>query len=323
LTRNPAPAMVHIETVAADGNTMDLGQAIRIQGVSQRIIFAYMGISLSAPERVKYHYMLEGFDRGWSAATAATEAGYSHLRPARYRFRMAASNADGVWNGGADARIPVEISPMFWQTFWFNAAMAMACPLVVGAFYRYRLRRLTSELNVRFEERLAERTRIAQDLQDTLLQGFLSASMQLHVAADRLPSDSPAKPHLGRVMDLMNRVLTEGRNTVQGLRSSFSGPPELGPAFSSITKEFVVPPEIDFRAIVRGMQRPLPRDRSKIASVGAGGTLGIDGYARTSGENRRPAACLEQPRGRNSDRPIGARSRGLSRPARSSPELVG
>ena len=86
--------------------------------------------------------------------------------------------------------------------------------------YRLRLRQLSHQLNVRFEERLAERTRIARELHDTLLQGFVSASMQMHVAVDRLPEDSPAKPAFARVLDLMGRVIEEGRNAVRGLRSS-------------------------------------------------------------------------------------------------------
>ena len=75
------------------------------------------------------------------------------------------------------------------------------------------------QLNLRFEERLGERTRIAQELHDTLLQGFLSASMQLHVAVDRLPADSPVRPSMGRVLQLMSQVIEEGRNAVRGLRS--------------------------------------------------------------------------------------------------------
>ena len=75
-------------------------------------------------------------------------------------------------------------------------------------------------MNMRFEERLAERTRIAQELHDTLLQGFLSASMQLHVADDHIDADSPAKPFVGRVLELMGRVIDEGRNAVRGLRLS-------------------------------------------------------------------------------------------------------
>ena len=80
--------------------------------------------------------------------------------------------------------------------------------------------RVAQQLNVRFEERLAERTRIAQELHDTLLQGFLSASMQLHVAAEAVPADSPAKASLSHVLQLMRRVIDEGRNAVRGLRST-------------------------------------------------------------------------------------------------------
>src|SRR6185295_8788948 len=104
------------------------------------------------------------------------------------------------------------IQPMFWQTGWFRLSMVVMGAIVGFAIYRLRVMQVARQLNVRFEERLAERTRIAQELHDTLLQGFLSASMQLHVAADRLPTDSPAKPPLKKVQDLMTRVIEEGRN---------------------------------------------------------------------------------------------------------------
>jgi signal transduction histidine kinase len=83
--------------------------------------------------------------------------------------------------------------------------------------------RIKKQMNMRFEERLAERTRIAQELHDTLLQGFLSASMQLHVADDQLAPESPAKPFVGRVLELMGRVIDEGRNAVRGSRSAPAG----------------------------------------------------------------------------------------------------
>ena len=94
---------------------------------------------------------------------------------------------------------------------------------------------IARQLNVRFEERLAERTRIAQELHDTLLQGFLSASMQLHVTADCLPDESPAKAPLGRILELMARVIEEGRNAVRGLRSSQDSL-DLEQAFSKSSK---------------------------------------------------------------------------------------
>jgi signal transduction histidine kinase len=96
---------------------------------------------------------------------------------------------------------------------------------------------MTRRLNLRFEERLAERTRIAQELHDTLLQGFLSASMQVYVAADCLPADSAAKPTLTRALQLMCQVIDEGRNAIRGLRSSQSPSLDLEQAFLGIREE--------------------------------------------------------------------------------------
>src|SRR6185295_3834510 len=107
-----------------------------------------------------------------------------------------------------------EIDPAFWQTWWFLISGLLVLGLMMLALYRIRLLQLTKQLNVRFSERLAERTRIAQELHDTLLQGVLSASMQLHSAVDDLPADATNRAELERVLALMNRVSDEGRVAV-------------------------------------------------------------------------------------------------------------
>jgi signal transduction histidine kinase len=103
--------------------------------------------------------------------------------------------------------------------------------------------------------RLEERTRIAQELHDTLLQNFLSASMQLGVAADGVPADSAVKVRLDRILQLMEQGIEEGRNTIQGLRST--GTPDLVQALSGVQHELPVQPDIDFRVMVVGRQEPL------------------------------------------------------------------
>jgi signal transduction histidine kinase len=108
-----------------------------------------------------------------------------------------------------------------------------------------------------------ERTRIAQELHDTLLQTLLSAAMQLGVTVDSLPPDSSVKPRLDRILQLMNLGIQEGRNTIQGLRSPDSGSVDLVLAFTQVEQEVCVQPEIDFRVIVIGRKQPL---RSRIAS---------------------------------------------------------
>src|ERR1700745_4022651 len=100
-----------------------------------------------------------------------------------------ASNSDGVWNSTAPS-LKFRIEPVFWQTWWFRVSTLLGLAIVALVLVRLRLLALSKRLNFRFEERLSERTRIAQELHDTLLQGFLSASMQLHVADDQLPADS-------------------------------------------------------------------------------------------------------------------------------------
>ena len=147
--------------------------------------------------------------------------------------------------------------PVFWQTWWFQLGTTVALTLAGAMLFRMRVYRVTRQMNLRLEERLAERTRIAQQLHDTLLQDFLSASMQLHVANDQLADDSPAKPYVNRVLDMMGRVIREGRNTVQGLRSSDWGSQDLEHAFSRIHEELAISKRARFRVIVEGMPRPL------------------------------------------------------------------
>jgi FixJ family two-component response regulator len=105
--------------------------------------------------------------------------------------------------------------------------------------------------------RLEERTRIAQELHDTLLQTCLSASMQLGAAVDAVPEESPMKPRLDRVLQVMSRGIEEGRSTIQGLRSSDSATRDLVIAFSGIEQELSCRPGIDFRVNVVGRRRPL------------------------------------------------------------------
>jgi signal transduction histidine kinase len=268
-SRSSVPAIVHINTMAADGSSLDLGQPIQIPSARQRISFNFQGLSLVTPERVRFRYMLDGFDHGWSAPTTAGEAVYTNLGPGSYHFHVIASNSDGVWNSAEDV-LGFEIAPALWQTSWFRIAVLLAVGFTALAFYRFRLHQLTRQLNVRFEERLAERTLIAQELHDTLLQGFLSASMQLDVFVDQLPPDSPARSRLGKVLELMRQVIEEGRNALRGLRSSNgSGSLDLEQAFSRIQQEVITAEEVAFRVIVEGSSSPMhPVVRDEVYRIG-------------------------------------------------------
>jgi len=254
--------------MAADGSLVELSRSIRIPSDRQRIAFSFIGLSLAIPERVKFRYRLDGFDHDWSDPVSAGEAIYTNLSPGPYRFRVMASNSDGVWNS-VEGVIEFQIAPAFWQTWWFRLLVLLAFALTVVALYRFRLHQLTRQLSVRFEARLAERTLIAQELHDTLLQGFLSASMQLDVAVDQLPESSPLRPRLVRVLDLMRQVTEEGRNALRGLRLSNNSSQDIAVALSSINQELKSGEEIGFRVIVEGSPRSLhPIVRDEVYRIG-------------------------------------------------------
>lgn len=167
-------------------------------------------------------------------------------------------------NGIVALRV-VEGTPPFWQSWWFRLTLLALASLALLMAYRWHLRQVQQKLTMRFEERLAERTRIAQDLHDTLLQGLMSASMQLHVANDHLTDDSPAKPLVNRVMQLMSQVIQEGRDAVRGLRSTSGNTDNLETAFSQIREQLGNGEVKDYRVIVEGKPlqlHPIIRDEA-------------------------------------------------------------
>jgi len=126
-------------------------------------------------------------------------------------------------------------------------------------------------LNVRFEERLAERTRIAQELHDTLLQGVLSASMQLHVANDQIDTEAPSKPLVMRVLELMGELLKMAKRGARACGIE-RGTQDLDQAFSRIREKLAVHTTADFSVIVEGPPRSLrPAIRDEVYWIGGSG----------------------------------------------------
>jgi hypothetical protein len=159
-------------------------------------------------------------------------------------------------------------APHFWQTWWFYTLCVLAGVLVIVSIHAFRLRQVRISLQTRFEERLAERLRVAQELHDTLLQGVLSASMQLHMVVDALPDDATERPQLSRVLQVIQTVVEDSRNTLRGLRSSIDSADDLKNALSRIPQELGTS-GIDLRLVVEGTALPLrPAIRDDIYRIG-------------------------------------------------------
>lgn len=245
---------VHVTSLVVDGEPVPVGSSV--PPGTRRVAVGFAGVSLARPGAVRYRYRLDGFDVEWGDVVSTREAIYTNLSPGPYRFRVQASSSDGSWTG-AEASLPFEVEPAFWQARWFQWSVACALIAAGWGLYRLRLRQLSHQMSARFEERLAERTRIAQDLHDTLLQGFISASMRLHVAADAVPADSPARASLAGVHALMRQVIAQGRQAVQGLRIEPADGLALDEAFARLPAELAPASPVEFDVQVIGTRRTL------------------------------------------------------------------
>ena len=256
LSTNPVTPPVQIEDMTADGVPIDVAQPIRLQPRTRDVQFDYTALSFVEPRRVRFRYMLEGYDSAWQEADTRRQAFYTNLSPRRYRFRVLACNNDGVWNE-TGAVLSFDLLPAFYQTSWFLVfCLIMLLMSGLGA-YRWRVWQLTARLRTRFEERLAERTRIAQELHDNLLQNVLGISLQLEVTDELLPSDAAARKPLEQALRLSKAAMTEGRRALNDLRAQKVGSDDLLRAFAQVANDFPEREAPNVDVLTEGEERPL------------------------------------------------------------------
>jgi signal transduction histidine kinase/ligand-binding sensor domain-containing protein len=211
------PSIVQVEEVLADGATVERTSKIRIPPRRDRLTFVFAGLSLSAPDRVRFRYRLDGFDRDWSEPISERQAVFTNLGPGSYRFRVIASNSDGVWSQSGTA-VDFTIAPAYYQTAWFLALSAGAFGAAVWGAHRVRLRivekheREISALNERLmKAQEQERIRIAGELHDGVMQEMLAATMMLGTAKRRAADNSDAQATIGKVQQKLIQVGTDIR----------------------------------------------------------------------------------------------------------------
>ena len=257
---NSVPALPHIEVITADSNTANLAAFVKIPPSPRRIAFEYTGLSLAAPERIRFRYFLEGFDSSWSQPVAAREAVYTNLGPGSYRFRIVASNSEGLWNGPETA-IALNVAPAYYQTIWFRSLCVASFLALLWGLYQLRLRQVAQQFNIRIEERVGERTRIARELHDTLLQSFQGLLLRFQAATYMLDRPEEARKTLESAIDQAAQAITEGRDAVQGLRLSTTVTNDLACAITTLGTELAGsesnPNAAEFHVEVEGTPRDL------------------------------------------------------------------
>ena len=234
----------------------------------------YTALSLVAPEKVHFRYMLEGQDSEWKEVVNKREVQYSNLSPGKYRFRVAASNNSGLWNEAGDV-LDFSVAPAYYQTNWFRALCAICFLALLWAAYQLRVRQLHHQFDMMLEARVGERTRIARELHDTLLQSFHGLLLRFQTASYLLPErPTEAKDKLDIAIERAAQAITEGRDAVQGLRTSTAERNDLAVSIRTLGDELANDASVHhpptFSVAVEGQTRDLhPIVRDEIYKIAA------------------------------------------------------
>jgi ligand-binding sensor domain-containing protein/signal transduction histidine kinase len=236
--------------------------------------FEFAALSYANSQKNRYRYKLEGLEPGWNEVGSKQRlATYTNLDSGKYVFRVQASNSDGVWNK-AGVSLPILITPPWWGTSWFRAACAILFMALLWAAYQLRVRQLHHQFEMALAARIGERTRIARELHDTLLQSFQGLLPHVQAAIYKLPSGAvEARKILEAAVSLASEAITEGRNAVQGLRLSTIEENDLAVAIRTVGEELAAAGNQSspaFEVVVQGKPRNLhPVLRDEVYRIGA------------------------------------------------------
>jgi len=257
LARNTLPPPVTIwSLIAGHRQFANLGRELRLPIHTTNLQIDYSAGSLTVPERVQFRYKLEGSDREWQDVGTRRAAFYNNLGPGVYKFRVIASNNDGVWNTKG-ASVGFTILPAFYQTRWFYALSALACVVLLAGLYKVRVRQVAAQVRDRLEARLAERERIARELHDTLLQGVQGLIWRFQAATDRIPQDQPGRQLLEQSLDRADKLLEESRDKVKDLRSGARDVADLTQALAAEGEQLAQHHSAKFQVSAEGTPRAL------------------------------------------------------------------
>ncbi|HIG27394.1 MAG TPA: hypothetical protein EYQ50_06205 [Verrucomicrobiales bacterium] len=229
------------------------GDLVEFSRGTRQFRFHYTGLSFLNPSQVRFRYQLEGFDSDWIEAEDRREAYYNDIPPGRYRFRGVASNNDGVWNESG-ASFAFYLPPRFYQTLWFFGFCVAITVLLAWAVHRRRMQMAESQFSII----LAERSRIARDLHDTLAQGFAGIAFQLEAVTCNVDdAPSQAQRHLKVALSMVRHSLAEARRSVMNLRSTALDNGDLAGALAETAQSIMADRSVDLKVRTIGAKRSL------------------------------------------------------------------
>ncbi len=268
LIRNPIPPPVHVEEIVADRRNYPADGLARLPPLTRNLQIDYTALSFVAPQKVRFRYRLDGYDKDWQDSGTRRQAFYTDLPPGNYQFRVIASNNDGVWNESA-ATTSFYVVPAFYQTSWFLFLCAIAAVSGLYMIYLIHLKQVTRRIQEQLATRVEERERIARELHDTLLQGFHGLMLRFQSVLKNIPPEAAARRMMETALDRADEVLLEGRQRVHNLREE--GMPGNGP-WENLARwgnELAQSRDTRFTAAIVGTPQPLdPAVSDEVYQIG-------------------------------------------------------
>jgi len=238
-------------------------ESVRLSHNQNVVSIQFAALSFTNPDGNRYRYRLDGLDTEWNESGSDERVITYSLAPGTYVFHVLGSNSRGIWNEQGTS-LQIVILPPWWSTAWFRTCSVAAGLLFFWAFYRYRLQEIAREFNARLEERIDERTRIARELHDTLLQSFQGALFEFQAALNlfsRRPEE--AIRTLAGAINSAEEAIVEGRDAIQDLRvPGLTGQTDLEHLLTTLGEELASSQDSNgdrpvFRVTVEGPQQAL------------------------------------------------------------------
>jgi ligand-binding sensor domain-containing protein/signal transduction histidine kinase len=231
---NSRPAPVVIDQVMTDGLQIPVNSVVSLGPDSAKLEIHYGVVLLRSQERIRFRYMLDGFDKTWSYASPARVAYYTNVPPGRYQFRVAAfemNNPEQV----ASASLEIVQRPHFYRTSWFLACAIALLAACVWGIHQFRL----GQMRARFRAVLSERNRLAREMHDTLIQGCASVSALLE-AHSSMAHEQTAENNdlLDCARTQLRSTIEEARQAVWGLRSISESSSDVGLLLAKVAQQF-------------------------------------------------------------------------------------
>jgi signal transduction histidine kinase/ligand-binding sensor domain-containing protein len=268
MRKNLLPPPVYVSSVSANDKEYTDLTNLKLPLRTTSVQIAYTALSLTTPERVRFRYRLEGADPDWQDVGARRTAFYTNLGPGNYRFLVMACNNDGIWNE-VGATLDFTIAPAWNQTNWFRTVCVVFALFVIWALYRLRLRQVARAISVRFDERLAERTRIARELHDTLLQTVQGSKLVADDALEKSNDSAHMRHAMKQLSGWLEQATQEGRAALNSLRTSTIEMNDLAAGLRRATEECLLNSNMAVKFSVAGGPRDMhPIARDEIYRIG-------------------------------------------------------